>query len=129
MKKIIKICFRFSSVKLKMTDKDEQEATAAQKSKVHNSGAADLEKVTDYAEEKEIDSGKLTDAMTAISDKRKKEAESRIEREKVLASVKVKKEDIDVVVNEFEISRPRAERCLREAGGDLKTALTALVNS
>ncbi len=113
-----------------MANKEETtETTSAQKAKVHNSGAADLEKVTDYAEEKEIDSGKLTDAMTAISDKRKKEAETKVEREKALASVKVKKEDIDVVVNEFEVGRPKAERCLREAGGDLKTALTALVNS
>ena len=112
-----------------MTGKDETETSAAQKTKVHNSGAADLEKVTDYAEEKEIDTDKLTDAMTAISDKRRKEAEAKVEREKVLASAKVKKEDIDVVVSEFEVGRPRAERCLREAGGDLKTALTALVNS
>ena len=39
-----------------------------EKEKKHDSGAADLEKVTDFAEEKEIGSSSATvDAITAIS--------------------------------------------------------------
>ncbi len=105
------------------------EQTAATKTKTHSSGAADLEKVTDFAEEKEIDTGNLNDAMAAIADRRKKHAEAKVEREKQLASVKVKKEDVELIMNEMEISRMQAERCLKEHNADLKAALSALVNS
>ena len=94
----------------------------------HDSGAADLDKVTDYAEEKEI-SGDLNNAITAISDKRKKDAELKAELERKLASVKVKKEDLDLVCSEFEITKLRAERVLKENNGDLASALTALINT
>ncbi|KAG6336928.1 hypothetical protein ID866_2166 [Astraeus odoratus] len=40
-----------------------------------------------------------------------------------------KREDVDVIVNEFEISRLQAEKLLTEHGGDLTKALRALVNS
>jgi NACalpha-BTF3-like transcription factor len=95
----------------------------------HDSGAADLEKVTDYAEEKEISAGDLNNAMNAISDKRKKDAEQKAEREKQLASVKVKKEDVELIVNEFEIPKTKAERVLKEHNADLVAALSALINS
>lgn len=104
------------------------EAEQAKTQKTHNSGAADLEKVTDYAEEKEIDTGSLNGTMNAIAEKRKRDAELKAEHEKLLAGVKVKKEDVDVIMNEFEISKLKAERCLKEHGGDLKGALSALVN-
>ena len=96
----------------------------------HNSGAADLERVTDYAEEKEIsDDGVLNNAMSVLSDKRRKEADAKAEREKQLASVKVKKEEVDLLVSEFEIAKIRAERVLKEHNGDLAAALSALINS
>jgi NACalpha-BTF3-like transcription factor len=95
----------------------------------HDSGAADLEKVTDYAEEKEISAGDLNNAMNAISDKRKKDAEQKAELEKKLASVKVKKEDVEMIVNEFEITKIKAERVLKEHNADLSAALSALINS
>jgi NACalpha-BTF3-like transcription factor len=104
----------------------------ATKTRQHNSGAADLEKVTDYAEEKEIldvGSGNLNNAMNAISDKRKKEADQKAEKEKQLASVKVKKEEVELLVNEFEIVKSKAERVLKEHSGDLSSALAALINS
>lgn len=113
-----------------MTDKETTSAeNSAAKSKTHSSGAADLEKVTDYVEEKEIDTGNLNDAMTAISDKRKKDAEAKIARSKELASVKVTKEDVELVMNEFEVTKLTAERVLKENNGDLKKALISLVNS
>ncbi|PFH51707.1 hypothetical protein AMATHDRAFT_58507 [Amanita thiersii Skay4041] len=39
----------------------------------------------------------------------------------------VKKEDVDLIVNEFEISRQRAEKALAEHDGDLGKALRALL--
>jgi NACalpha-BTF3-like transcription factor len=75
----------------------------------------DLERITDYAEEKECSAGSLNNAinpMNAISDKRKSNAEQKAEREKHLASINVKKEDVELIVNEFEIARQRDERLL-----------------
>ncbi|KAG6840973.1 hypothetical protein C0991_002955 [Blastosporella zonata] len=39
----------------------------------------------------------------------------------------LKKEDVDLIVNEFEIARPHAEKVLAENGGDLTKTLLALV--
>jgi len=38
-----------------------------------------------------------------------------------------KREDVDIIVHEFEIPRVQAEKVLSENGGDLTKALTALV--
>ena len=101
---------------------------AVKKESKHNSGAADLEKVTDYAEEKEISASDLNDAMNAISNKRKKDDDLKAAREKMLATVKVKKEDVEIIVNEFEISKQKAERVLKEHNADLVAALSSLIN-
>ena len=95
----------------------------------HNSGAADLEKVTDYAEEKEISAGDALEAFNAINDKRKQEADLKEQKEKQLASVKVKKEDVELILNEFEITKLKAERVLKENNGDLSAAMIALINA
>ena len=107
---------------------NENETDTKAQSGKHNSGAADLEKVTDYAEEKEIDTGSLNNAMSVISDKRKKDAELKAERERQLASVKVKKEDVDMIMNELEIPKCKSERVLKEHNGDLNAALIQLIN-
>ena len=98
-------------------------------SKQHNTGAADLEKVTDYAEEKEISAGDALEAFNAINDKRKQEADLKEQREKQLASVKVKKEDVELILNEFEITKLKAERILKENNGDLSAAMKALIDA
>ena len=51
------------------SDDDSKKNPKKPDEKKHNSGAADLEKVTDYAEEKEINSSstELTDAIANIS--------------------------------------------------------------
>ncbi|RNA39275.1 huntingtin-interacting K [Brachionus plicatilis] len=109
-------------------DEANKESQAQAHSK-HNTGAADLEKVTDFVEEKEISGDNLDNAITAILDKRKLEAEQKAELERRLASVKVKKEDVELICHEFEITKPKAERILKENSGDLRAALTALVNA
>lgn len=48
-------------------------------------------------------------------------------REKQLAAIKVKKEDIELIAREMELTNQVAERKLREAGGDVVQCLTALV--
>ncbi|XP_050823202.1 huntingtin-interacting protein K isoform X2 [Gopherus flavomarginatus] len=52
----------------------------AEKPRKHDSGAADLERVTDYAEEKEIQSSNLETAMSVIGDRRSREQKAKQER-------------------------------------------------
>lgn len=107
---------------------EENKETQSQAHSKHNTGAADLEKVTDFVEEKEISGENLDNAITAILNKRKLEAEQKAELERRLASVKVKKEDVELICQEFEITKAKAERVLKENNGDLRAALTYLVN-
>ncbi|XP_037078308.1 huntingtin-interacting protein K-like [Pollicipes pollicipes] len=95
------------------------------KSAKHDSGAADLERVTDYAEEKEISSD-ITGAVATIGERRRKEAQEKMEREIELAKVPIRKDDVELIMTEMEIGRPRAERCLREHHGDVVKALVTL---
>uniref|UniRef100_A0A672U0Y5 Huntingtin interacting protein K n=1 Tax=Strigops habroptila TaxID=2489341 RepID=A0A672U0Y5_STRHB len=79
---------------------------AAEKPRKHDSGAADLERVTDYAEEKEIQSSNLETAMSVIGDRRSREQKAKQEREKELAKVTIKKEDLELIVSGGGVSRP-----------------------
>ncbi|XP_055586812.1 huntingtin-interacting protein K [Uranotaenia lowii] len=94
----------------------------------HDSGAADLERVTDYAEEKEITSKGITDAANKFESKRNKENEEKLAKERELQKVHVKKEDIELIIKEMEISRSKAEETLRVHRGDVVAALEALTN-
>lgn len=93
----------------------------AKKTVKYDSGAADLEKVTDYAEEKEVISTDdisgvifnftinfdellimllpLEQAMTIIGDRRLKEAADKIAKEKELQKVSIKKSDVELIVS------------------------------
>lgn len=104
-------------------EKGQQKKTAK-----YDSGAADLEKVTDYAEEKEISPQDVAVAISAIGDRREKAAAEKQAREKELLKVSIKKEDVDLIVREMEISRVLAERTLREYHGNVVNALIALTN-
>ena len=101
------------------------------KAKQHDSGAADLEKVTDYAEDKEIvstDNG-FEEAIVAIRKKQEQMKADKLARERELAKVPIKKEDVELIMTEMEIPEDRAVRTLREHGGNVVLALTALVNA
>merc|ERR1711994_128293 len=65
----------------------------------HDSGAADLEKVTDYVEETEIAPQNIADAMRAVSDRQAKEAAEKQLLEKELSKIKILKEDVDLIVS------------------------------
>ncbi|KFV64927.1 Huntingtin-interacting protein K, partial [Dryobates pubescens] len=49
-------------------------------------------------------------------------------REKELAKVTIKKEDLELIMTEMEISRAAAERSLREHMGNVVEALITLTN-
>ena len=60
--------------------------------------------------------------------KQVEEAAKRIAKEKELAKVSIKKEDVDLMVDELMISKTKAERTLREHAGNVVEALAALTN-
>jgi len=88
-----------------------------------------MEKVTDYAEEREILAQDISGAINLIESRRNKEAAERLAKEKELAKVSIRKEDVEILIKETEIARSKAERILRENKGNLVNALLQVVNS
>ncbi|KAK3599758.1 hypothetical protein CHS0354_037239 [Potamilus streckersoni] len=107
---------------------DESNEPKGKKAAKHDSGAADLEKVTDYHEEAEISAPQIGEALNVVSTRKKEESTAMQEKEKELSKVKINKEDVDLIVQEMEIPRTQAERKLREHKGNVVEALIALTN-
>uniref|UniRef100_UPI00398E6076 huntingtin-interacting protein K-like n=1 Tax=Pristiophorus japonicus TaxID=55135 RepID=UPI00398E6076 len=84
--------------------------------------------VTNYAEEKEILSSEMEMAMSVMGDRRSREQKAKQERDKELAKVTVKKEDVEHIMNEMEISQSAAEHGLREHLGNVVKTLIALTD-
>jgi len=97
-----------------------------EKQKKHDTeSAADLEKVTDYAEEKEINVTDIGSILANLNQSNKQKCE----REKQLAAVKISKADVELIMNELDIKKQLAERTLREHNGNVVDALMQLVQS
>merc|ERR1712088_516048 len=94
----------------------------------HDSGTADLEKVTDYAEEIEISSNNMADAMRVVNDRQSRDAAEKLQFEKELSKIKITEEDVNFIVQEMEIPHSVAERKLREHRGNVVEALIALTD-
>ncbi|XP_054276040.1 huntingtin-interacting protein K [Macrosteles quadrilineatus] len=108
-------------------NQNNDEAAQKKAARFDNATAGDLEKITDYAEEKEIIStDEFQGAMTIIGDQRNKEIAEKMAKEKELLKVIIKKEDVDLIVKETLISQSLAERTLREHCGNVVNALIAL---
>ncbi|EFX79726.1 huntingtin-interacting protein K-like [Daphnia pulex] len=110
-------------------DKPQDNKGQKKSARQHDGGAADLEKVTDYEEERVVLSQDITGAINKIDNRRSKEEAERQAKERELAKVSIKKEDVEVLIKETEIPRTRAERILRENKGDLVSALRQVINS
>eukprot|EP00171_Calliarthron_tuberculosum_P013758 IDg13758t1 len=109
---------------------DEDEAGPAAQNVVSERAKAtgDLDRVTDYVEERELDASAAADKMravlgTAAAAARKGSASSE------QSAVKIAVADVDAIVTELDVDRKVAERALRDARGDLVQALCALVRS
>ncbi|XP_076160661.1 huntingtin-interacting protein K-like [Ptiloglossa arizonensis] len=110
------------------SDEVQQEKTHKKAAK-YDSGAADLEKVTDYAEEKEISSSDgFSSALSIIGHRLNKEDAEKKAREKELLKVPIKKEDVDLIMREMEVSRSVAEQTLRGHNGNVVRALITLTS-
>ncbi|CAH8589244.1 unnamed protein product [Schistosoma turkestanicum] len=85
-------------------------------------GAADLERVTDYFEEKELSVG--LDAVKAVSDTAGDA--DKAQKQKQMLKIKVKNEDVSLICQELEVSKLTAERYLKEHQGNIFETLVAL---
>merc|ERR1712188_230130 len=108
---------------------DEPEESVEPQRKSHASSSKDIDKVTDYAEEKEMDTNAVAADLREIQEAEAAAAALEIAKERELAAVKVTKEDIEVVAQELAITVESAERSLRENKGDLRATLLALCRS
>ena len=71
---------------------------------------------------------KITISLGFSGNKQAEEAAKKIAKEKELAKVSIKKEDVELIVEEMEISKTKAERTLREHAGNVVEALASLTN-
>lgn len=79
--------------------------------------AKQLDSVTDRVQDKEFDENVAKDAMSAL----RQQSENQTEQQQTVA---VSKEDVDLIVEQLEVSREEAEMALREVkDGDGKSAL------
>ena len=65
--------------------------------------------------------------MNLIADKQNKEDEAKRAHESELRKIHVKKEHIELIMNELEVSAIVAEKALRENKGDVVHALIQLI--
>jgi NACalpha-BTF3-like transcription factor len=69
--------------------------------------AQQLDSVTDRVQDKEFDANVAKDAMSAL----RQQSENQAEQQQTVA---VSKEDVDLIVEQLEVSREEAEKALRE---------------
>ncbi|KAF4323782.1 hypothetical protein BBO99_00000966 [Phytophthora kernoviae] len=99
------------------SDDDDEPQQETLKSKKDESNA--MEKLTDVVEEKQMDENKMKKAFQALLKQEEADKEAERKREKLLAAVKVQKEDVELIATEMEITTQQADRKLREADGDV----------
>lgn len=92
--------------------------------------AGDVAKLTDYVEQREIDSDRATQAVASIMEGGQTAAEREAEaaRERELAAVAVDAADVALVAEQMDLEPAAAERKLREHRGDVVECLNALVS-
>lgn len=103
-------------------DKDEE---PKDQNKVRAKATGDLDKVTDYVEEREMDAEKVAASMrtmlgNASATKKKIDPD--------LMHVKIQQSDVKAIVDELDVDEKLAERALRKANGDVVQALCDLIN-
>lgn len=65
--------------------------------------------------------------MNLFADKRNKENEEKLAKEHELQKIQVKREHLELIMSELEVSANVAEKALRENKGDVVLALRALI--
>ncbi|CEO94933.1 Nascent polypeptide-associated complex subunit alpha-like UBA domain-containing protein [Plasmodiophora brassicae] len=88
----------------------------------------DLERVTDFVEETEIDAPQVSSAITMIAEEEKRSQAAKVAREKELRMVKIDPAHVELIAQQMDIDQEKAERILREHGGDPVKALRTLIH-
>ncbi|KAK9845705.1 hypothetical protein WJX81_000106 [Elliptochloris bilobata] len=86
-----------------------------------------LDTLTDHVEERELDHAKAEKAMANLNAAQQAKREAQLSRDKELSAVKLRKEDIELIMKEYEIEKKLAERRLREHSGNLRAALESFL--
>ncbi|XP_064389392.1 huntingtin-interacting protein K-like [Halichondria panicea] len=86
-----------------------------------------LEKVSDYVEELDA-APELGHAMSMLEGDHSKKNEAKLKRDQELAKVVIKKQEVELIMTELDVSKATAERTLREHKGDIIKALHALTD-
>ena len=68
------------------------------------------------------------DSIISLGTKQAAATAEKLAREKELAKVSIKNEDVDLIVQELEIPKSKAERTLREFQGNVVEAMASLTN-
>ena len=96
----------------------------------NDSSKAAMAKMTDFDDDeddpKELEISQA--ALAVVYQQEQNEALERQKRESKMLKLSVNREDVDLIVQEMEISRERAERVLREHDGNVVNALVYLTN-
>ena len=92
--------------------------------------AKQLDAVTDYQEEtSDMDQTRAQAAINSLSAAEQPAAGSEQARRAELSKIKVKDEDVQVLVREMEVSEEEATLKLRMCGNDVKKALRELIRA
>ncbi|KAA8490474.1 Huntingtin-interacting protein K [Porphyridium purpureum] len=98
---------------------------------------ADLDRVTDYVEDRELDADRFAsvqksmDAMfgsSAAAAASRKSKGSKAQEGKELHALKVAPEHIKLVMEHLELDEPAAELALKRHGGDVRATLHSLLS-
>ena len=108
-------------------DEEAEEAEEAEQSGRAKREGADVSRVTDFVEQKELDSAKASQAIASITSSVKVDREAELARERELAAVSIEQADVDLIASEMELNKEVAERKLREHKGDVVQTLNTLV--
>ncbi|KAI8915515.1 CG9922-like protein [Powellomyces hirtus] len=75
-----------------------------------------------------VDEDKLGKAMSFLTDVNKKQKAQQSARDKELAKVVIGKEDVELIMNEFQVTKVQAEQALRENKGNVLNTMRQLVS-
>ncbi|CAM9225442.1 unnamed protein product [Discosporangium mesarthrocarpum] len=88
---------------------------------------SNLEKVTDFVDEKELDNERTKNALSSLVAPTQT-ATSQRDSNRAMQSVKYSDEDVKVIMSELEVDKEEAQAALLSAKGDVVMALRQLVH-
>ncbi|RIA89412.1 hypothetical protein C1645_772376 [Glomus cerebriforme] len=115
---------------------DDQQAEEPQQKGFKGQAKKDMQAVEGYvaerAEGEGIDESKLDKALNiveTVNEEKKRLNDQKLQKQKDAEKIKVSKEDIEFIMKEMDVTKPEADKYLRENKGDLVEALKAMVNA